>query len=90
MRGERRDEPGRRIELEQRATLTNSDGYVFEIVIRDLSRAGFRIEHGGEDLEVDETVTITSTRGALAAGQIKWTTDTEAGGVFVDLPEVRD
>ena len=90
MRGERREERGRRIELQQRARLTNSDGYVTEIIIKDLSRAGFRIEHGGEDLEVGETVTITSMRGALAAGQIKWTTDSEAGGVFVDLPEVPD
>ena len=89
MPGERREEPGR-IELQQRATLTNSDGYVFEIIIKDLSRAGFRIEHGGEDLEVGETVTITSMRGALAAGQIKWATDTGAGGVFVDFPEVPD
>ena len=90
MRGELRGEPGRRIELQQRATLTNSDGYVTEIVIKDLSRGGFRIEHDGEDLEVGEIVTITSTRGALAACQIKWTTDAEAGGVFVDLPEVLD
>ena len=90
MRRERRGDCERRIKLQQRATLTNSDGCVSEIVIKDLSRTGFRIEHGGQDLEVGETVTITSSRGALAAGQIKWTTDIEAGGVVVDLPRVPD
>ena len=83
---ERRGEGGPRIEIRQHATLINSDGRAFPIYVKDLSRAGFSFEHGAEDLRLGEVVTIRSHRGVEARGEIRWTTEAEAGGVFIELP----
>lgn len=87
MNRERRDESGRRVGLNQAATLTNSDGIKIKIVFRDVSRDGFRISHAGADLTVGEVVILNSARGEKTTGQLKWATETEAGGVFLDPPE---
>jgi hypothetical protein len=57
-------------------------------VLRDLSRDGFKIEHGGEDLVVGETVVLRAGRSEARA-QINWTTESEAGGMFLDDPSDR-
>jgi hypothetical protein len=87
MPGERRSGGGHRIEIEQRATLIESDGRTIPIVVKDLSRDGFRVQHAGDDLLVEETVRIETDRGTCAVGRIKWVTANEAGGVFIDLPD---
>jgi hypothetical protein len=86
MSPERRNDSGR-IELDQSATLTNSDGLQIDVIFRDLSRSGFRISHGGEDLVVGDIMTLTSGRGVRATGQVRWSNKEEAGGVFLDPPE---
>ena len=86
MPDERRREPGRRIELHQTITLITSDGVAFTVVLKDLSRDGFKIEHNGEDLVVGEVVMVRAGRSEARA-QISWATGKEAGGRFVDDPE---
>jgi hypothetical protein len=83
---ERRGEGGRRIEIRQHATVINEHGRAFSVYVKDLSRAGFRLEHRADDLRLGEIVIIRSDRGVEARGQIIWTTTTEAGGVFIELP----
>ena len=75
-----------RIGIGQSAKLLDSDGQAAAVIVKDLSRDGFRLSHNGEDLVVGEIVSITSERGTHATGQIKWVTELEAGGVFLDLP----
>ena len=86
MPGERRREPGRRIELYQRITLITSDWVALDVMLRDLSQEGFKIEHNAEDLIVGEVVVIRAGRSEARA-QISWTTPKEAGGMFIDDPE---
>jgi hypothetical protein len=76
----------RRIALRQEATLINSSGRAFPVFVKDLSRGGFTLEHRSEDLRLGEVVVIRSHRGTEARCEIKWTTEFEAGGVFVELP----
>ena len=86
MEDERRGEGGGRVEMRQAATLINSDGRSFPIFVKDLSRAGFSFEHRFQDLRLGEIVIIKSHRGNQARGEIKWTTEFEAGGIFLELP----
>lgn len=78
------------IKMRQEATLINSDGRAFWVYVKDLSRAGFTLEHRGDDLRLGEIVIIRSHLGTEARAQIKWTTEEEAGGVFIELPAARD
>ncbi|MBA3526305.1 MAG: PilZ domain-containing protein [Sphingomonas sp.] len=80
----------RRIEMRQEATLINSDGRDFLVYVKDLSRAGFTLEHRAQDLRLGEIVIIRSHHGTEARCQIKWTTEFEAGGVFIELPIMPD
>lgn len=84
---ERRGPGERRIEIRQHATVISEDGRAFSVYVKDLSRAGFRLEHRSQDLRLGEVVTIRSDRGVEARGEIVWTTEAEAGGVFIELPE---
>lgn len=86
MPDERRKEPGRRIDLHQVITLITSDGIALRVVLKDLSRDGFKIGHDGEDLVVGEVVIVKAGRSEARA-QISWTTEKEAGGMFVDDAE---
>jgi hypothetical protein len=86
MAQERRREGGPRVGIRQDATLINSDGRSFSIFVKELSRDGFSFEHRSEDLRLGEIVIIRSNRGTQARGEIKWTTEAEAGGVFLELP----
>ena len=81
MPDERRKEPGRRIDLHQVITLITSDGIALRVVLKDLSRDGFKIGHDGEDLVVGEVVIVKAGRSEARA-QISWTTEKEAGGMF--------
>ena len=76
--------------MRQEATLINSDGRAFPIYVKDLSRAGFSLEHRGDDLRLGEIVIIRSHRGTEARAEIKWTTEAEAGAVFIELPIAPD
>lgn len=87
---QRPGESGHRIELRLEATVINSDGRAFWVYVKNLSRGGFTLEHRSEDLRLGEIVTIRSHRGTEARCQIEWTTEVEAGGVFIELPTEPD
>ncbi len=76
--------------MRQEATLINSDGRAFPVYVKNLSRAGFTLEHRAQDLRLGEIVIIRSHHGTEARCEIKWTTEVEAGGVFIELPIVPD
>jgi hypothetical protein len=85
---DRRDESKKRIELHQTAALITTDGHAVEVILKDVSVQGFRIEHAGEDLECGEIVSLRSGRWAGVRAQIKWATKREAGGIFLDNPDL--
>jgi hypothetical protein len=85
----RRSERGKRIELQQSVRLVTSEGHAHQVTLRDLSRDGFKIALDGVDLVAGEIVTISTTRSDARA-QVQWVSETEAGGTFVDEPDVTD
>jgi hypothetical protein len=85
---DRRDESKKRIELHQTAALITTDGHAVGVTLKDVSLDGFRIEHAGEDFQPGEILSLRSGRWAGVRAQIKWATDREAGGIFLDDPEL--
>jgi PilZ domain-containing protein len=85
---DRRDDSKKRIEVHQTAALITADGHAVEVTLKDVSLDGFRIEHAGEDFEPGEIVSLRSGRWAGVRAQIKWATDREAGGIFLDHPDL--
>ena len=72
----------KRIDVEMHAVLTTSDGYSFDVAVRDLSADGFRIELD-EEVLVGEPVSLrVGSKGTFAA-EIKWALGREAGGRFL-------
>ena len=90
MKSELPGEGGQPIEMRQSATLINSQGRAFPVFVKNLSLAGFTLEHRSQDLRLGEVVIIRSHRGIQARGEIQWTTEFEAGGVFIELPAAPD
>lgn len=87
MSHERRATGGKRVELTHEAKLVCSDGMAWDVTLLDVSSGGFRLRHTGADLEIGELVSIASGRGTKANGRIRWKTNVEAGGAFVDLAD---
>lgn len=81
----RRSRRGTRIRIDQAVQLVTCDGHVLAARLKDVSRDGFKVQHGGADLIVGEIVTI---RGARSEGraQLQWVTTSDAGGAFIDVP----
>lgn len=76
----------RRIALRQAATLVDSAGVTYKIVLTDLSSSGFRVECG-QLLRIGEYVVLRSGRDRPQRGQIRWADDHMAGGVFLDAAD---
>jgi hypothetical protein len=72
--------------VDQNVVLVTSDGHELRVKLKDLSRTGFKVEHGGEDLVIGEIVNLRTSRSE-ARGQIHWATRNEAGGTFIDVIE---
>ena len=85
MAGDRRSRRDTRIELEQTVQLVTSEGHELPVRLKDVSRDGFKIQHGGADLLVGEIVTIRTSRSDARA-QLQWVTHQDAGGTFIDVP----
>jgi hypothetical protein len=64
------------------ALLVASDGHCTDITVRDISAAGFRIEHS-DDLEAGDDVFIILPKGERMPARIQWSVGREAGGVFL-------
>ena len=77
-----------RVTAEVRAVLTDADGHELPAIVTDISKGGFRVSTG-EPLVVGECVVLRVGRGSEYRAQIRWASETEAGGYFleaVDLP----
>ena len=72
----------RRIEVSYPAVLVLPDGYECQVIVRDLSARGFRIEVADE-LFVGERVQLCMGKEQPVMGEIKWTRGSEAGGLFL-------
>jgi hypothetical protein len=71
-----------RIDIDRPATLINSDGDEIAVVVRDISRSGFRVSTE-ESLRIGEKVHLRVERGKEFAARIRWALGDEAGGEFV-------
>lgn len=89
MKYERRARAGRRTAILRAATLITSDGHHVDVKFKDLSLDGFRIEHSGVDLIAGEIVELFDGRSTVRA-QLKWITDQEAGGEFLEQAKALD
>ena len=72
-----------RVNVDQPAILIAADGHETRVVIRDVSAAGFRIEHF-DDLKPGDPVTLRLDKGETIAARIQWSLGNEAGGQFLD------
>ena len=80
-----------RVELRRPATLIDSDGVEFDVIVVDISSGGFRLEVT-ETPRIGDMVKLRVERGQEFAAQIRWALGTDAGGVFlapVDYSEWR-
>lgn len=82
-----------RIATRQEAVLITSDLVETNVVIIDVSGTGFRIEAGetfyiGENILIAEEVVIRLPRHGDVRAQIRWAQGCEAGGVFLEQPEI--
>ena len=76
-----------RTRTELPATLTDSNGTVFQVSIIDLSADGFRLR-SAEGLDEGEIVSLKSGRNEPQLARILWAGDDQAGGVFLYPPEL--
>jgi hypothetical protein len=72
-----------RIAINCTAVLTEGDGCELDVVILDVSRAGFRLQSRSE-LEVGSEVLLSAAKLEPVRALIRWTCGHEAGGVFLD------
>ena len=78
-----------RVELRRKAVLIDSDKAEHEVVVVDVSSAGFRLEVQ-ETPRIGELVTLRVERGAEFPAQIRWALGNEAGGVFLGPVDYAD
>lgn len=71
-----------RIDLREPAVLIKSDGTAENIIILDVSAAGFRVELP-EGLHEEEIVSLRTKRCDDVPGQICWALGNQAGGLFL-------
>jgi hypothetical protein len=72
-----------RINVSLDAVLVTSDNHEVPVIVKDLSREGFRIELDDQVL-VGERVKLRVRRDDEITAEIKWALGREAGGVFLD------
>ncbi|MCW3797166.1 PilZ domain-containing protein [Sphingomonas sp. BN140010] len=72
-----------RVDVEFLVMLIAADGHETQVVIRDLSASGFRIEHS-DDLQAGDLVTLRLDKGRTVHARIQWSLGNEAGGQFLD------
>ena len=71
-----------RVEVNFSAVLVTADGCVSNVIVKDLSRDGFRIQVTDEVL-VGERVSLRAGKYGDIAAEIRWVRGSEAGGVFL-------
>lgn len=78
-----------RVDLRRPAVLVNSDGDIRDVVVLDVSDAGFRLEIS-DSLRIGEFVTVRVERDVAFPAQIRWVLGNEAGGVFLTPVDAND
>ena len=71
-----------RVGLRRPAILIDSDGIESKVIVVDISSGGFRLEVT-EAPRIGDLVKLRVERGREFQAQVRWTTATEAGGVFL-------
>jgi hypothetical protein len=74
-----------RIGVEYSAILVSSDDHQCKVTVRDVSAAGFRIEHF-DDLREGDLIELRLDKGEVLRGRLQWCLGNEAGGIFLDPP----
>ena len=74
-----------RVEVNFSAVLVTADGCASNVMVKDLSRDGFRIQVADEVL-VGERVSLRAGKYGDLAAEIRWVRGSEAGGVFLGEP----
>lgn len=82
-----------RILLSQKATLITSDGNQTDVIVTDISVGGFRLKadetlYDGENIVTGEVVIVRVERREDLKAKIIWARGCEAGGVFVEPPNL--
>ena len=72
-----------RIDVRMAAVLTTSDGHRFNVIVRDISAKGFRLELD-EEVLIGEHVTLQVGSASPVTAEIKWALGREAGGSFLE------
>jgi hypothetical protein len=67
--------------------LVDAHGTKFVVIIIDLSADGFRLRTR-ERLDAGEQVSLHSGKGEAQPARIMWVRDGEAGGMFLQTPEL--
>lgn len=78
-----------RIDVHYDGLLITSDSHEVKVVVRDLSRNGFRIKLIDGEVLVREHVHLRVGRNTASKAEIKWALGSEAGGIFLDSASVR-
>lgn len=73
-----------RIDIYQPAVLINGDGVQSEVIVLDVSNAGFRLKVADSLLRIGEFVTLQVEHSEEFPAQIRWALGDEAGGVFLE------
>ncbi|GAA4003600.1 PilZ domain-containing protein [Sphingomonas humi] len=76
-----------RIAVNLPAVMIAADGHETSVIIRDLSSAGFRLEHQ-DDLFVGDLITLVIAKGERVAATVQWSLGNEAGGRFASPSEL--
>ena len=72
-----------RIETDHKARLIIPDGRQLDVIVTQLSAGGFRLVVG-EMLTVGDKVRILVDRYGAFPAEIRWATDDQAGGIFLE------
>lgn len=76
-----------RIAVEHRAVLVRADGAKSDVVVTDISKAGFRLKVT-DTPNIGEHVSLRVERYGDFPAQIRWALGGEAGGVFLEPVEL--
>lgn len=76
-----------RVVIDQQALLIDGGGRELPVKVIELSAGGFRLDVG-EMLAVGEKVAIRVDRYGEYKGEIRWATELQAGGIFLEPVEM--
>lgn len=72
-----------RIDVHEEAQLVDEAGRVFNVIVADISREGFRIKCDGSGVGTGPA-TLRAERYGDMPVEVRWTRGKEAGGIFLD------